>query len=268
MPQRLELVAGLSGVFLLAAYIAGRIYLQAYFSAFGADLRDLGFSVQDVTFASWRTLLPAFFVALLFAAFTPWIGSSKERRLDGAEGFFRTIFTQWNHPYLLAFAAIMAVVIPFSGEWLSNETLSTHLLDAGSQSILNLSLLGALWISAQVALGLTRTPAIAFASVVTALAVTLLVPFAMGTMEGHADRNSLDAGRGLEQVVVVASEQLEPGWQACNNTYFVSPDLRLLGSNSGLLTFWNPKDPDAILRIPIDRVLSVKSTAGNAIDCG
>ena len=75
MRQGIELVAGVSGAFLFVAYVAGRLYLQAYFGVFNAEVRDLGYSVQDVMFLSWQTLLPAILVAFLFAAGSPWLRS-------------------------------------------------------------------------------------------------------------------------------------------------------------------------------------------------
>lgn len=83
MRQEVEVIAGVSGVFLFVAYITGRLYLEAYFGVFGADLRDLGYSIEDVMFQSWRTLLPAFFSALLFAAVSPWF-RSLQSQLDAA----------------------------------------------------------------------------------------------------------------------------------------------------------------------------------------
>lgn len=79
MRQALEFIAGVSGIFLFVAYISGRIYLQAYYNVFHVPLQDLDLSIQDVMFASWRSLLPAGLTALVFAALTPWLRSVEER---------------------------------------------------------------------------------------------------------------------------------------------------------------------------------------------
>ncbi|MGB2693683.1 MAG: hypothetical protein WBD55_00685 [Dehalococcoidia bacterium] len=67
--EHLGALSAASGLFLLASYVAGRIYLQSYYGVFGVSLSDLDVSLQDIMFASWRSLLPAF----LAVAGTIWL---------------------------------------------------------------------------------------------------------------------------------------------------------------------------------------------------
>jgi hypothetical protein len=64
--RSLEGVAALSGIFLVVAYVSGRIYLSAYYAAFHVEIAQLGLSVQDVMFGSITSLAsPILTVAFL-----------------------------------------------------------------------------------------------------------------------------------------------------------------------------------------------------------
>ena len=73
-PSRaLEYVAALSAIFLFVSYLAGRIYLQAFYGVFHTQLTDLDLSVQDIMFQSWRSFLEPVLAALMVAGFLPWL---------------------------------------------------------------------------------------------------------------------------------------------------------------------------------------------------
>ena len=69
--RALEYIAATSAIFLFACYIAGRIYLQAFYRVFNVGLPDLDLSVQDVMFQSWRAFLEPILASLIVLALLP-----------------------------------------------------------------------------------------------------------------------------------------------------------------------------------------------------
>lgn len=64
--ETLKFLVTYSGVFLASAYVAGRIYLQTYFSVFQLDPIVLDFEPQDIAFQSRSVWVPIGVLIVLF----------------------------------------------------------------------------------------------------------------------------------------------------------------------------------------------------------
>jgi len=70
--QVAEMIVASSGLFLVLAYVSGRLYMQAFYGEFDVNLNELNLSVQDVMFSSWEALLPVVLIFLALICALPW----------------------------------------------------------------------------------------------------------------------------------------------------------------------------------------------------
>jgi hypothetical protein len=271
----IESTAAASGLILLIAYVSGRVYLSAYYTAFHIDFSDLGLSVQDVAFSSWHTFiyplnaavvtLFAYPVAERLRQGTPHplrvrLSAIEARlRVEGATASLTDEFATLDKDIAIAEAGMRGDVVRWiiyslfaaiAGGGITYPLIAAREGRAaapfGAAALTSLGL--GLWVafalgSAAIFIFRTRA-ALVSALALYLVAITFVFPVVAGRLRGIEDSRASDGG-ALSTITLVSGHALGPDWTAQADGEFLSPSYRLLSRTNDYWIVWNPSKSDA-----------------------
>lgn len=237
----LKLLVTLSGVFLASAYVAGRIYLQAYFAVFELDPMVLDFGPQDVAFQSRSVWLP---ILILIVLVPVRLGSpqlSQSPSLVKRAAVILVLFL-----LLISGRIIIDLVFYSVSDWrglLGGVLNLLPLLSAGVVLLQVLPAMDSLRLSFSWLFGLL-------------LLFVLLLPAAAGYGRGLENRFGHPVG-SFRRVALTSDVQLLENWSQVSPDTYASPEYRLLGISNSYIAVWDQEEETGLV-IRADEVQTLR----------